>query len=157
MDEAFALLLGHGLQPPLFYPGGPFMNHRRVLALSLTLAATVLAGCSFIPKSFSLSSVPAQVKDGVLVGPTGMTLYSFDKDSADSGKSVCNAECAVNWPPFTATVIDGGSADFSIITRDDGRKQWAFRGKPLYYWMNDQKPGDRKGDGVNKVWHAVTG
>ncbi|GAB4400259.1 MAG: hypothetical protein OHK0048_15170 [Rhodoferax sp.] len=132
------------------------MLSRRLLIASATLALAGLAGCSFIQKSFSLESQPAQVKDGILVGPTGMTLYTFDKDSADSGKSVCNADCAVNWPPLTATVIESPSGHFGIINRDDGRKQWTYKGKPLYYWVNDQKPGDRKGDGVNKLWHVIT-
>jgi predicted lipoprotein with Yx(FWY)xxD motif len=34
------------------------------------------------------------------------------------------------------------SGDYSIITRDDGKKQWAFKGKPLYFWAKDQKAGD---------------
>ena len=37
----------------------------------------------------SLSAAQPKVADGVLVGPNGMTLYTFDKDVADSGKSVC--------------------------------------------------------------------
>ena len=39
--------------------------------------------------------------------------------------------------------------------RDDGAKQLAYKGKPLYYWSKDQKPGDRTGDGVNGVWHVA--
>lgn len=38
------------------------------------------------------------------------------------------------------------------ITRDDGAKQWAYKGKPLYLWTKDTKPGDKTGDGVNGVW-----
>ncbi|HEY9381228.1 MAG TPA: hypothetical protein VIQ01_08280, partial [Burkholderiales bacterium] len=38
------------------------------------------------------------LKDGVLVNESGMTLYTFDKDKADSGKSVCNGQCATLWP-----------------------------------------------------------
>ena len=41
------------------------------------------------------------------------------------------------------------------MTRDDGSKQWAYKGKPVYYWAKDQKAGDRTGDGVNSVWHVV--
>jgi predicted lipoprotein with Yx(FWY)xxD motif len=47
------------------------------------------------------------------------------------------------------------SGDWSIVVRDDGSKQWAYTGKPLYLWAKDQKPGDKTGDGVNKVWHVV--
>ena len=50
--------------------------------LGFMMAALVLAGCQSMP--------PAQVKvqNGVLVGPNGMTLYTFDRDMAGSGKSV---------------------------------------------------------------------
>jgi len=45
------------------------------------------------------STPPATVSGDALVGPTGMTLYVFDRDAAGSGKSVCNGACATNWPP----------------------------------------------------------
>ena len=41
------------------------------------------------------------------------------------------------------------------ITRDDGGKQWAYKGKPLYTFHKDEKPGDVSGDGVNNVWHIA--
>jgi len=119
-------------------------------AQSLTLTAfLLLAGCA------SMAQAPAKVENGALVGPNGMTLYTFDKDPAGGGKSVCNGPCAVNWPPLMAQDSDRASGDFSIITRDDGTKQWAFKGKPLYYWIKDSKPGDRSGDGFNQVWRLA--
>jgi predicted lipoprotein with Yx(FWY)xxD motif len=33
--------------------------------------------------------------------------------------------------------------------------QWAYKGKPLYFWVKDQKPGDKTGDGFNNVWRVV--
>ncbi|SEJ73440.1 Predicted lipoprotein with conserved Yx(FWY)xxD motif [Variovorax sp. OK605] len=93
--------------------------------------------------------------DGALVGPNGMTLYTFDKDAAGSGKSACNGGCATNWPPFMAADADKPSGDFTIFTRDDGKKQWAAKGWPLYYWAKDTKPGDKTGDGVNSVWKTA--
>lgn len=92
---------------------------------------------------------------GVLAAQNGMTLYTFDKDAAGSGKSVCNGPCASNWPPLFAADGDRAAGDWSVITRDDGKKQWAFKGKPLYYWIKDQKPGDRSGDGVNNAWRLA--
>lgn len=116
---------------------------------ALSLALAFLGGCA------AMAGSPAKVADGVLVGPNGMTLYTFDKDEAGSGKSVCNGPCAVNWPPLMASASDQASGDFSIITRDDGAKQWAVKGKPVYYWIKDTKPGDKTGDGVNKVWQVA--
>lgn len=123
------------------------LKSRNLFITSFALAA--LSACA------ALSAAPANVSDGVLVGPNGMTLYTFDKDMAGSGKSVCNGPCATNWPPLMVSTGDTASGDFSIITRDDGSKQWAFKGKPAYYWSKDSKPGDKTGDGFNKVWHAA--
>lgn len=117
--------------------------------LALCLSA-MLAACSTYG---SRAAAPAAVADGVLVGSNGMTLYTFDKDAA--GKSACNGPCAANWPPLFAMDGDMASGDYSIVTRDDGKKQWALKGKPLYYWVKDQKAGDRTGDGFNNVWHVA--
>jgi len=93
-------------------------------------------------------------KGKALVDLNGMTLYVFDRDGA--GKSNCNAQCAVAWLPLIADTDAQASGSFSFITRDDGRKQWAYKGKPLYTWAKDKKPGDATGDGVNKVWHLAS-
>ena len=140
------------------------MKFKSRTALLLSIASTVLAGCSYLPKfmttmptmpSFSQSSAPATISDGVLTGPGGMTLYTFDQDEANSGKSTCIGSCAVNWPPMAATVLDSATGEFGLIMRDDGRRQWTFRGKPVHYWVNDIKPGDKTGDGFNKVWRIA--
>jgi len=113
------------------------------------LAATTLAACA------SMAQAPAMTSGGMLVGPNGMTLYTFDRDATGSGKSVCNGPCAVNWPPLMASDSDRASGDYSVVMRDDGKKQWALKGKPLYYWIKDSKAGDKTGDGVQNVWHIV--
>lgn len=123
---------------------------RSALAASL-LTAALLGGCA----SMSAPPPPATVSGDALVGPTGMTLYVFDRDAAGSGKSVCNGACATNWPPLKASAGDKARGDYSVITRDDGQLQWAFKGKPLYHWAKDSKPGDRTGDGFNQVWHTA--
>lgn len=102
-----------------------------------------------------MAAGPARTADGVLVGPNGMTLYTFDRDPAGGAKSVCNGPCAVNWPPLLASDADQPVGDYTILTRDDGKKQWALKGKPLYYWIKDSKAGDKTGDGVQNVWHIV--
>lgn len=120
------------------------------LAALATLTFTLLGGCASMG-----AEAPTQTMNGMLVGPNQMTLYTFDRDTAGSGKSVCNGPCATNWPPLMATENDKARGDYSVITRDDGKKQWAVKGKPLYYWVKDSKPGDTTGDGVNGAWHIV--
>ena len=122
-------------------------------ALTLTLA-----GCYSAPAANASGQTPpsaVSVQNGMLVGANGMTLYTFDKDTAGSGKSACNGGCATNWPPFMAADSDKPSGDFTIVTRDDGKKQWAAKGWPLYYWVKDTKPGDKTGDGVNGTWKTA--
>ena len=114
---------------------------------SFAVAAALLASAHMA------SAAPAMAADGVLVGPNGMTLYTFDKDSA--GKSACNGQCATNWPPLMAADSDKDAGDYSVVTRDDGKKQWAMKGKPLYYWAKDTKAGDKTGDGVGGNWHVI--
>lgn len=117
--------------------------------LAAILAAWLLTAC------VGMGTVPAKEQGGALVGPNGMTLYTFDKDPAGAGKSVCNGPCATNWPPLSAAAGDEARGDYTIVVRDDGTRQWAYKGRPLYYWVKDAKPGDRSGDGVNKVWRTA--
>jgi predicted lipoprotein with Yx(FWY)xxD motif len=42
-----------------------------------------------------------------------------------------------------------------MLVRDYGSKQWAYESKPLFLWIEDQNPGDKSGDGVNKFRHIV--
>jgi predicted lipoprotein with Yx(FWY)xxD motif len=120
---------------------------KKFLLISALLFTT--AGCAVA------SDMPATKSGDILVNKTGMTLYTFDKDSANSGKSVCNGECAEYWPPLMATSSAAGNGKFSVVTRDDGSKQWAYEGKPLYTFKADKKAGDRNGDNKKNVWHVV--
>jgi predicted lipoprotein with Yx(FWY)xxD motif len=47
------------------------------------------------------------------------------------------------------------AGDLSVVTRDDGGKQWAFKGKPVYLYASDKKAGDMTGDNFKDVWHVV--
>jgi len=97
-----------------------------------------------------------KLTDGVVTDEHGMSLYWWNNDVPGSGKSVCVGPCTLSWPPMLAKEGAQASGDFSIITRDDGAKQWAFKGHPLHLWVNDQKPGDKTGDGFrNGLWHLA--
>jgi predicted lipoprotein with Yx(FWY)xxD motif len=116
-----------------------------------TLVVAVLLGVSL---AVSAQSMPAmKAADGTLTNAAGMTLYTFDKDAGD--KSACNGPCAANWPPLMVAGDGKASGAWTIIVREDGAKQWAYKGKPLYTWAKDAKPGDKTGDGFNSVWHVA--
>jgi predicted lipoprotein with Yx(FWY)xxD motif len=122
------------------------------------ILVSAIAVAGFASMAFA-QSVPTMTGDSakgkVLTDPKGMTLYVFDKDS--DGKSVCNGPCATNWPPLMAASDAKAEGAYTVVTRDDGGKQWAYKGKPLYTWIKDTKPGDISGDGVaNNSWHIAT-
>jgi predicted lipoprotein with Yx(FWY)xxD motif len=89
----------------------------------------------------------------VLTDANGMTLYTFDKDTA--GVSNCYDKCADNWPPLFAADGAAAEGEFTLVTRTDGKTMWAYDGKPLYLWVKDTKPGDTTGDMVGEVWHTA--
>ena len=123
------------------------MPFRFLATLSLTVALAACAG---------MATMPAKVADGTLTNPAGMTLYTFDRDTAGSGKSACNGPCVAIWPAFSAPADAAAATDWSVVTRDDGTRQWAYKGKPLYMFARDGKAGDRTGDGFNNnIWHVA--
>jgi predicted lipoprotein with Yx(FWY)xxD motif len=118
------------------------------------IGAGVLSICLSAALAQTAPATTAETSKGnALVNGKGMTLYIFDRDAA--GKSNCNGQCATNWPPLMAPVDAKASGDWTVITRDDGSKQWAYKGKPLYNWSKDTKSGDATGDGINNVWHIA--
>lgn len=90
----------------------------------------------------------------MLTDQKGMTLYYFDKD--DSGdKSNCNGKCNERWIPLVATGDAQASGDFTLITRNDGSKMWAYRYRPLYTSPQDKAPGEANGAGSSTQWHIA--
>ncbi len=94
-----------------------------------------------------------------LVANNGMTLYLFGVD--EPNKSTCYDECAVAWPPLLIAegeiplAGDGLTGELGVTERDDGTFQVTYDGWPLYFWYEDEKPGDTLGQGVGDVWFVV--
>lgn len=89
----------------------------------------------------------------VLTDASGMTLYTFDNDTA--GVTNCYDQCATNWPPLMAEEGAAPEGEFTLVERTDGTQMWAYKGMPLYLWKDDAAPGDVTGDGVGGVWHTA--
>lgn len=119
------------------------------------LVVGALVAALGVPLAFAAE--PAQIVDStigpVLADPEGRTLYTFAKDAA--GQSNCTGACAENWPPFVAGDDAQPEGHWTLVTREDGQKQWAYKGMPVYTWMDDQNPGDTTGHGKNDAWHAA--
>jgi len=127
---------------------------RKSFMLAIVAATTVVTLAHAQMGPMAPTKIGNSAKGKVITNDNGMTLYVFDKDSA--GKSACNGPCAGNWPPFKVAAGSMAMGDYGMITRDDGSKQWTYKGRPLYAWKNDKKPGDITGDGfLNGAWHIA--
>ncbi|WP_433588916.1 COG4315 family predicted lipoprotein [Pseudomonas koreensis] len=120
--------------------------------MTVSFKALLMAAALTLP-GFAMAAEPAMMKDGMMVDHKGMTVYTFDKDAG--GKSMCNGDCAKNWPPMMAPAGAKAEGKWTVIKRDDGMMQYAYDGKPLYTFMKDEKPGEMKGDGMKDMWHVV--
>lgn len=112
------------------------------------------------PASVSLNAAEIDGLGTILTDQDGMTLYRFDRDSADPPTSNCDGECTVEWLPVLADAEDVVVAGFDrsvvgSIVRVDGDSQVTVGGWPLYRYAKDSKPGDTTGNGVGDVWFAV--
>jgi predicted lipoprotein with Yx(FWY)xxD motif len=119
------------------------------LVLSIATGLLALAGAT----QAQASEQPQFNASGLLVAPNGMTLYTFDKDAP--GRSHCAGGCLAAWPALTVKEAASLKAPFAAIKRDDGSQQVALNGKPLYFYVADQKVGDVTGDKSGGVWHVV--
>jgi predicted lipoprotein with Yx(FWY)xxD motif len=152
--------------------GRQMLGHTSLPLLgAMPLAVVALAGCGG-SASHALPTTsdgrPASVGvastglGDVLVDRQGRTVYLFERDSG--AMSACTGACAVNWPPLRVrgTPLVGSGAqpsDVATTARPDGISQLTYHGHPLYTFVNDKKPGDTNGEGINAFggsWFAVS-
>jgi predicted lipoprotein with Yx(FWY)xxD motif len=110
------------------------------------VALALIAPLSMADHHSANETKSATASIDILTNSKGMTLYTLEADRP--GVSVCKGKCATLWPPHMAEDHSENEGDFSVITRDDGARQWAYKDRPLYTWIKDQKPGDITGHGV---------
>jgi predicted lipoprotein with Yx(FWY)xxD motif len=145
-------------------------------AAAAALIALAVAACGSSGGGASASPAPPTTPTGqsatvgiastglgqILVDAQGRTLYLFQKDSGTT--STCTGACATAWPPLRAsgqtTVGSGANAALLGTTpRSDGAPQITYNGHPVYLFINDKKPGDTNGEGVNAFgasWFALS-
>jgi len=85
----------------------------------------------------------------VLVDSSGLTVYASNREAAHEAPCAGSGGCRAHWRPLQAGGIAVAAGDFSVISRDDGIAQWAYRGKPLYTFDGDTKPLDVNGINVD--------
>ena len=89
----------------------------------------------------------------ILTTPDGMTVYTYVNEA--EGSASCYAKCAEDWPPVLAPAGAKPFGELTTVKRLEGDQQWAFRGKPLHFYLDDKAPGDMKGDNKDGLWHVV--
>lgn len=82
--------------------------------------------------------------------PQLLPLYIFKGEPA--GRSLCDRDCTAVWPIVRAESNDKPVGFWTIVKRDDGRLQWAYKHSPVYTYFED-RPNDPKGAGKNMGWY----
>jgi predicted lipoprotein with Yx(FWY)xxD motif len=84
--------------------------------------------------------------------PGGQRLYFYDLDK--DGKSACNKGCDGAWTPVYAPPNSVSKGLWTVIVRNDGSRQWTYKGRPVYTLYHDD-PAAPTGDGQGGVWHLL--
>jgi predicted lipoprotein with Yx(FWY)xxD motif len=126
-----------------------------VAALALSAAAGVYAKQP--SKVVAREAENATLGRTVLTTTKGHTLYSLSVET--DGKFICTGSCLASWKPLVvpAGVTPKGPVKLRTVRRPDGRTQVTFKGRPLYSFNGDAKPGEANGEGLKDVgtWHAA--
>jgi predicted lipoprotein with Yx(FWY)xxD motif len=109
------------------------------VAASLAFATSPLAAQQARPTLTAHSSKFGKV----LFDGRGFVLYAFTKDTR---RSACSGACAAAWPPYIVrgSLKAGAGVKASLlgtVRRANGARQLTYAGKPLYYYVNDKRPG----------------
>jgi predicted lipoprotein with Yx(FWY)xxD motif len=143
-----------------FIFGGRMLRHM-VMAVALLLSAGEALAHGDEPAPPPKKETPlfpvkvVQSRKGMIfVDEKGMTLYTFDRDTSGD-KSTCEGKCAERWKPLAASADAEAKGDFTVITRSDGSKMWAYRYRPLYTSQYDKAPGDINGFDSANLWHVA--
>jgi uncharacterized protein YcnI len=107
-------------------PETPKPSHPVPILTVTTEASTALAAPPALARPQGVT-----VRDGVLIDPLGLPLYTFDFDNM-VGMSHCVGDCASTWRPFAAPADAKPVGDWGIIGRDEGGIQWTYKNQPLY-------------------------
>lgn len=125
-----------------------------VLTLALVISSYSFAAVLPLKAQQSLEDLDT---DLVLTDAQGVSLYIFTRDANDI--SNCTGNCLKAWPAAILTPDEvqkvKASKNFGVITRADGQQQLTLDHKPLYYYVGDEKSGDRNGQGVGGIWFLL--
>lgn len=134
-----------------------------------SLAVLMLVGCATGPSApaggpadgsggNSLRTASTSLGD-IVVNGKGMSVYVYDRDTANSGTSACTGSCASQWPAVKATTtaptVTGVTGTIGTINAVGGGKQVTINGLPIYTYVGDAAAGDLTGQGFGGIWWVV--
>jgi predicted lipoprotein with Yx(FWY)xxD motif len=124
----------------------------RTFLFLAALAAVLAVPVSASGRAQSSVAANASKYGRILFDGRGFALYSFTRDPR--GRSTCASACAKKWPPYIvgarpAAGVGAKASLLGAIRRSDGSLQVTYAGRPLYYYVNDKKPGQILCQGVS--------
>lgn len=78
----------------------------------------------------------------------------YDSDQDERNHSNCDAACTETWKPVLAPASARAHGAWTVVERQPGIWQWAFRGRPIYTYALDKNPRSQAGSDV-PAWHNV--
>lgn len=127
----------------------------------------------FMPAGIAIHLNPDDlVHPAILTNAAGRALYARehwaytqtfhakngDRGPASTGREIgtngCLGECLSQWIPVAAPADAIPSGHWSVMTRNDGSRQWAYMGYALYTFTGDKKPGDTHGNERFDLWET---
>ena len=145
------------------------MRSRQNLWSPLLVALIVLTGVGGASAATTLGAKTATVQAAqngglgtkIVVNASGFTLYHLTSEK--KGAIGCSAQCRKVWPPLlvvgSAKPVAGtglSASKLGTIKRPDGGVQLTYNGLALYRYSGDTKAGQTKGQGISKLWYAIT-
>lgn len=126
-----------------------------ILVAHLAMTSITLAQGQERPAGVSIG----QTKSGaVFVDARGMTLYALNARLAGSrsGASLkyCVGPCTSVWSPLAAQANSPAAGLWTVVDGAQG-PQWAYKGNPVFTYLQDKVPGSRAGDGYDDLWTAI--
>ena len=130
----------------------------------------LMKSAKFLPPNVVIRSIPYSNLPPALATADGKTLYLLDKYKfnpqgtqrhdkiyGNPGPAGCTGDCVKTWVPLTAPSGTQPADDWTVVARDDGSSQWAYKGWPVYTYALDTKPGDAKGEGIMHIDSGISG
>ena len=144
------------------------MNRTLTAVLAAALVGPALPALGQTTSAAKVAVQQSEEYGPYLVDADSRALYLFTIDRQGGGDaeplSRCYDACADAWPPLLVEGEPqaGDQVDASLLgtfERDDGRSQVTYNGWPLYYFVQDQGPGEATGQdkhGFGGEWYLLT-